>query len=681
MRKFVIALAALVLSAPVTADVEPEIFTLSNGMRFILLPRAEEPNNVAVGWVAMVGSVNERPGITGMSHFFEHLMFKGTNIIGTSDAKKDAAFTETERALRNQMLDIIWNEQYERHTLGEIDDPWDVKNDTPQLSALRKELKATMEAHRSVIVKDEFSSVYQGAGATGMNAFTSEDVTFYINQLPANKFELWCWMESDRLKNSVFREFFSERDVVHEERRMRTESSPTGVFQEQFNSMFWQASPYSWPVIGWPSDLNSYTLEEARRYFDIYYQPSNLVGVVVGDFDLRAAKYLILEYFGTLEAGTAPPPPVPTIEPKQRAPQRMVAEVDAQSQVEVRYHGVPFRHRDSYALEVLSSVLNGKTGRLYKAMIEGEEIASSASFSVDTRKFAGSVSFDATVKGEATPEQLENAWYEQVALLQSEPVSSYELEKVKNNVVADQFRQLQSNFYLMIQLGYAEAIGGWEAINEVKEYLLAVTAEDIVGVANTYLTTNNSSVAAYHRSKNAAPIDTELAAFGPQEQMMIKQALAELETISEDGLLEAAEKMRSQAQQVPEEFKPVFDYLLKRLQEKLDATPEPGASEGALLEEPPEAAVVEPETATKDILTLVKTKKPLELTPQQLAQATEFLANVNSATLEDAKLIQLALEEAAIRVTGDELPILEYILAQYAVRIAELETQTKPINP
>ena len=681
MRKFVIALAALVLSTPVTADVEPEIFTLNNGMKFILLPRAEEPNSVAVGWVAMVGSVNERPGITGMSHFFEHLMFKGTNIIGTSDAKEDAAFTETERALRNQMLDIIWNEQYERHTLGEIDDPWDAKNDTPQLSALRKELKATMEAHRSVIVKDEFSSVYQGAGATGMNAFTSEDVTFYINQLPANKFELWCWMESDRLKNSVFREFFSERDVVHEERRMRTESSPTGVFQEQFNSMFWQASPYSWPVIGWPSDLNSYTLEEARRYFDIYYQPSNLVGVVVGDFDLQAAKYLILDYFGTLEAGTAPPPPVPTIEPKQRAPQRMVAEVDAQSQVEVRYHGVPFRHGDSYALEVLSSVLNGKTGRLYKTMVEGEEIASSARFSVDTRKFAGAVSFDATVKGQATPEQLENAWYEQVTLLQSEPVSLYELEKVKNNVVADQFRQLQSNFYLMIQLGYAEAIGGWEAINEVKEYLLAVTVEDIMGVANTYLTTKNSSVAVYHRSKNAPPIDAGLAAFGPQEQMMIKQALAELETIPEGELLEAAEKMRSQAQRVPEEFKPVFDYLLKKLQEKIDAAPEQDSNDGALLEESPEAAVVEPETATKDILTFVKTKKPLELTPQQLAQATEFLANVNSATLEDAKLIQLALEEAAIRVTGDELPILEYILAKYAVRIAELETQTKPINP
>ena len=107
---------------------------------------------------------------------------------------------------------------------GEIEDPWDASNDTPQLASLREELRQTMDSHRDVIVKNEFDALYKGAGAVGMNAFTSEDVTFYINQLPANKFELWCWMESDRLANSVFREFFSERDVVHEERRMRTES-------------------------------------------------------------------------------------------------------------------------------------------------------------------------------------------------------------------------------------------------------------------------------------------------------------------------------------------------------------------------------------------------------------------------------------------------------------------------
>ena len=375
MKRFITLLTTLFFTQVVIAQqVDPEVFTLDNGMKFILLQRTAEPNNVAVGWVAKVGSVNERPGITGISHFFEHLMFKGTDTIGTSDVVKDAEFTKKESSLRNQILEIVWTEQYDRYRSGEIDDPWDEQYDTPRLAALRKEIVETMTEHRSVIVKDEFSSIYQKAGAVGMNAFTSEDITFYINGLPANKLELWCWMESDRLQNSVFREFFSERDVVHEERRMRTDSSPTGKFDEQFNSMFWEASPYSWPVIGWPSDLNSYTLEEAKRYFDIYYRPNNLIGIVVGDFNLAATKKMIEQYFGRLEKGS-PPPPVPTIEPAQKAPQRLVGDVDAQSQVEIRYHAVPFGHRDSYVFEVMSAILNGRTGRLFKSMVEGDEIA------------------------------------------------------------------------------------------------------------------------------------------------------------------------------------------------------------------------------------------------------------------------------------------------------------------
>ena len=263
MNRIVVFLFSCVLFSSVArGQVQPEVFTLDNGMKFILLPRFEEPNSVAAGWVAKVGSVNERPGITGISHFFEHLMFKGTKTIGTSDAVADAAFTDSERIIRNRMLDIIWGEQYARFKNGEIDDPWDEAYDTPELAGLRSDLLVAMEEHRSVIIKDEFASIYQGGGAVGLNAFTSEDVTFYINQLPANKLELWCWMESDRLSDSVFREFFSERDVVHEERRMRTESSPTGEFDEQFNSMFWQASPYSWPVIGWPSEIGRASCRE-----------------------------------------------------------------------------------------------------------------------------------------------------------------------------------------------------------------------------------------------------------------------------------------------------------------------------------------------------------------------------------------------------------------------------------
>ena len=664
MNRFVFCFCSCLLFTPAAlGQVQPDVFTLDNGMKFILLPRAEEPNNIAAGWVAMVGSVNERPGITGISHFFEHLMFKGTATIGTNDAVADAQYTESERQLRNKMLEIIWTDQYDRFKSGEIDDPWDSKNDTPELVLLRKSLQDTMEEHREVIIKDELASLYQSEGAVGLNAFTSEDVTFYINQLPANKLELWCWIEADRLANSVFREFFSERDVVHEERRMRTESSPTGEFQEQFNSMFWQASSYSWPVIGWPSDLNSYTLEEANRYFDIYYQPANLVGILVGDFELEPTRAMIREYFGSLEAGSAPPPPVPTIEPSQKASQRMVAEVNAQSEVEVRYHGVPFGHEDEYAINIMSAVLNGKTGRLYKAMVEGDEIAASVSFGADGKKYAGSISFYGTVKGDATPEDLELGWYEQVNLLQNEAVSERELEKVKNNVIADQYRGLQSNFFLMIQLGYMEALGDWEYINYSADKLLAVTADDIQRVANAYLIVNNSSVAIYNRAKDASPIDEALALFGPQEQAMIRQAISELDTLSTEELIEARQRMAIQSSNVPPQMKPVFEYLLQKLEERL----EEAASEDNVEEDIVEVDIEEEAVEAPSLV--------LELDPQQLATANELLAGFEGKGLGDLIQISAALQGAANAVPDNERVILEYVLQKLTVYIAELENQ------
>ncbi|MCH2146839.1 MAG: insulinase family protein [Phycisphaerales bacterium] len=662
-----ILLGLCALTQGAVAQVEPDVFTLDNGMKFIVLAKQDEPNMVAVGWVAKVGSVNERPGITGISHFFEHLMFKGTDTIGTSDAETDAEFTNREREIRNQMLDLIWNGQYERFKLGEIDDPWNPRNDTPQIASLRKELYSTMKEHRDVIVKDEFDSVYQGQGAVGMNAFTSEDVTFYINQLPSNKFELWCWMESDRLANSVFREFFSERDVVHEERRMRIESTPTGEFQEQFNSMFWQASPYSWPVIGWTSDLNSYTLEEALRYYDVYYQPSNLVGVVVGDVDPSIVKTMVTEYFGRLKEGDQAIPPVVTIEPSQIAPQRMIAEVDAQSSVEVRYHGVPFMHKDFYALEVMSGVLNGKTGRLYKTLVEQDEIASSALFRVDGKKYAGALSFTATVKGDAIPEQLENAWYEQVAQLQSEPVSAYELEKVKNNIVASQVRQLKSNFFLMIQLGYAEAIGGWEEINNAKDKLLAITTDDIIEVANRYLQLNNSSVAIYNRAEGVEPVDDELAAFSPEEQMMIKQSLKGLESIPDADLPQVYEQMKGDAAQVPPDFKHVFDYLLKKLEERM-AMPLDEPEDVVEVEEDGEEVIEE--TQTVNVPEAIESQG---LNAQQQAQADLMLANLADKPIGELKMVRGALSMASPNVSDEERPILEYVLEHLDAHINEKE--------
>ncbi|MDI9402602.1 MAG: pitrilysin family protein [Limnohabitans sp.] len=613
MRLFATAVAALSIAASLQAQqVKPEVFTLDNGMKFLLLPRTDQPNVIAAGWVAKVGSVNERPGITGISHFFEHMMFKGTNTIGTSDETVDATYRAAQKDLRARMNAITWGEQYRRFFNGEIKDPWDPVNDTPELARLRTELKtlmdsqqgrlgadriaelqkelATADAERKEqletqigalknqqdkarsVVKDEFDKVYTGQGGSGMNAFTSNDVTFYFINVPSNKFELWAWMESDRLSNSVFREFFSERDVVHEERRLRTESTPTGIFQEQFDAMFWQSSGYSWPVIGWTSDLNSYTMEEAMKYWNIYYRPNNLCGVVVGDFNPSEVKETITRYFDRLVPGSEQPPAVVTLEVPQLAEMRMNAECDCQPSVEVRYHTVPFRHRDSYALDVLSSVLNGRTGRLYKSMVEGAEVAASAGAQQDSRKYAGAFSFSAEVKGDATPEQLEDAWYAELKKLQDEPVGEQELQKVKNQFAASNFRRLESNFFLLVQLGYGEGLGGWEEINDGPKKIDAVTAADIQRVAREYFKETNRSVATYTRKAGMeAPVeDAALAALPAPMQAQARAAAAQIAKETDvERLKGALAQMSAQAAQIPPQMKPMVDFMASKIEARI----------------------------------------------------------------------------------------------------------------
>jgi len=511
-RQFVLAL--VVTAAVWTAgsaraqQVEVQEFTLDNGMQFLLVPRRDQPNVVSAGWVARVGSVNERPGITGISHFFEHMMFKGTDTIGTRDPDRDAKYRAEQKAIRDEINRIVWTKQYRRYRDGEIADPWDPANDTQELRVLRGRLDALIRSQQgrgeggpgaATIVKDEFDQVYTKAGGSGMNAFTSQDLTCYFITVPANKLELWAWMESDRLHDSVFREFYSERDVVHEERRLRTDSTPTGRFQEQFDAMFWESCGYSWPVIGWPSDLNSYTFEQAMDYWNIYYRPGNIFGVVVGDFDPAQAKAFITKYFSRLDPGEKKPPPVVTLEVDQIAEQRMNAEGDVPPAVEVRYHTVPAGHADSYPLDMLSELLNERTGRLYRGLVEGRGIAASARTASDTRKYAGLFSFEAEARGDAKPGQLEQAWYEELAKLQEAEVPERELRKVKNRVAAGNYRRLENNMSLLVQLAFYETLLDWREINEAPKKYEAVTAADIRRVANTYFKPANRSVATYTR--------------------------------------------------------------------------------------------------------------------------------------------------------------------------------------
>ena len=520
------------------AKVPVEVFELDNGMKFLLVPRADK-TTVATGWVAHVGSANERPGITGLSHLFEHMLFKGTHTIGTSDIERDLEIMEEQEQLQEQIRQI-YRKQRERSRRGEIDDPFDPENRTAKQIELEEEFKLLVEEQRSIMIKDEFDKIYTKSGATGMNAGTTEDITLYFITMPANKLELWFWMESDRLTNPVFREFYSERSVVHEERRLRTESTPTGEFDEQFESMFWQSHPYNWPVVGWPSDLRVISKQQADEYFQTYYAANNLTAVLVGNFDVDEVKELATRYFGRLPKRASPAPDVVTLEMEQKAEKRMQAECDCQPQVEVRYHTVPFMHADSYALDVLAGLLNGRTGRLYKSLVLDSEIAASARSSQDSRKYGGAFSFSAQTKGDATPQQLEDGWYAQLAKIVDEPIPAEELQKVKNGIAADAYRRLENPFFLALQLMFYDGLGDWEYLNNWSDLTLTVTADDVKRVADKYFSPANRAVAQYFRKAGSGG-DEEfpgLSELDPQMQGPIRQQLKQLQGLSDPSQLE-----------------------------------------------------------------------------------------------------------------------------------------------
>ncbi len=563
------------LAAETLAKVDVETFTLDNGMTFLLV-RKPEMTTVSAGWVAHVGSANERPGITGVSHLFEHMMFKGTRTVGTKDIKRDLEIIAEQEELQEQIRQQ-YEQQAERWRKGEIADPFDPKNRTPELVELEKKFQALVEEQRSLMVKDEFDQIYTEAGGSGMNAFTNTDMTVYFITVPANKLELWFWMESDRLSSPVFREFYSERDVVHEERRLRTESTPTGQFDELFESMFWQAHPYGWPVVGWPSDLRMISKAQADDYFATYYAPNNLKAAIVGSFDPAQVKQLAERYFGRIPRGPRRPPQVVTLELPQTAEQRLAAECDCQPQVTIGYKTVPFEHKDSYALDVLSELMNGRSGRLYKSLVLDKKIASSAWTGQDARKWAGAFLFRAETKGDATPEQLEQAWYEELARIQQEPIPAAELQKVKNQITAGAYRRLENPFFLMVQLLYFDGLGDWRYINEWADKTLAVTDADIKRVAAQYFPKENRNVAVYNRKAGTSggEVPPELAELPAEARSAVlgqlKQLRGAVAGMTDPAQLEQMLQMiQSQESAAPPEMRRVFPLFKKVVSDRLE---------------------------------------------------------------------------------------------------------------
>ena len=514
MKKILLLIALLASSLTGSAqekslrDIVSE-HRLDNGMRFLMVQRPGAPM-ISAGWVAHVGAANERPGITGISHLFEHMMFKGTHTIGVKDAELDDQLRAELDSLREQMFVLERDDRLKVRT-GQAESMSDTSLDSDEMKSLRKQFEAVIEQQRANIIKDQFDQIYTEQGATGMNAFTNEDMTVYFLRVPNNKLELWFWMESDRLSDPVFREFYSERDVVYEERRMLTESTPTGVQNEVFNSMFWRGHPYGWPVVGWPSDVSAITRGQAENYFDIYYAPNNLTAVLVGDFDEDQALKWANQYFGRIPQGKQVPPDVVTLYMPLKGGFEYKAEVDAPPSTSLSFHTTAYGGVDHPALMVLADVLNGKTGRLHKRLVLKDQIATAAAASEDSRKYDGVFQLSANGKSDTDPQTLKNVLLEEVEKIQNEGISEYELEKVRNNLSANNFRRLEDNFFLAIQLLYYDGLRDWSSMETLFDRVKTVSREDVQRVAKKYLLTDNMGAKLYTRKADGGPEDPAAA--------------------------------------------------------------------------------------------------------------------------------------------------------------------------
>ena len=563
-------LAATTLVAAERPRIEVQEFTLGNGMRWLLFERHDAPV-IAGGWVAHVGSVNEREGITGISHLFEHMMFKGTRTIGTKNLQEDLRLIEEQEKVREAMREEL-KTMRERLRRGEIQDLTLPENQTERYKQLSKQFDELVAKQREIVIKDQLDQIYTKEGGEQLNAFTTEDFTAYHIQIPANRLELWAWLESDRLMYPVFREFYSERDVVHEERRMRTESTPLGKYDEAFNALFWQASPYKWPVVGWASDIPSITKAQADEYFSIYYAPNNLTGVLVGDFKTAEARPVVERYFGRIPRGAKQPPEVVTAEPEQLGEKRFNADAETSPTVRAWWHAVPFIHKDRTPLDLLTDVLSGRTGRLYKGLVLGRQVANECSAGVDFKKYAGIIEAECVVKEGKEPSAVEAALYEEIGRLQKDGVPDQEMQKVKNQAKANAYRRLSSPLFIALQLLVYDGLGDWKYINSYADEVEATAAADLQRVAKQYFTKENRTVGTFLRKEGGAPADPELAALPAQAQPMVRQALERVQAETDPAKLrEMIARMQQMASQAPPEMKAAVDLMLKRAQERLAA--------------------------------------------------------------------------------------------------------------
>lgn len=448
-------------------------FTLDNGLHFIIIERDVAP---VASFLTMVnvGSANEPVGQTGITHIFEHMAFKGTHTIGTTDIEAELP-----------VLDAL-DEAYKAwHAESVKPDP-----DEERLSELWAEFEAIQEDAKQFVVNNEFSEIINREGAVGMNAYVSTDETAFFYSLPQNKAELWFKLEADRFMNPVMREFYEEKDVIWEERRDRTDNNPIGRLLEEFSATAFSAHTYKNPPIGWPSDIDAVTIEDTIEFYETHYVPQNMVMAIAGDVDPVQMRAFAEKYFGDMPA-RPDSPQLSVEEPQQRGERRFTIEDQSQPILMIGYKGVAGTHEDAPALDLLASTLfQGRTSRMNRALVIEEQLA------LQVQGFSGYpgdrfpglfLMFGVPNQGVETAD-LEQRIYEIIEDVKENGVTEQELDRVRRQARASTIRGLTSNSNLTLSFARQHhRTGDWRSVFTNLDRLAEVTPEDVQRVAQQYL--------------------------------------------------------------------------------------------------------------------------------------------------------------------------------------------------
>src|SRR6266852_816065 len=478
-----ILLVASIAAAQDVASFEKRITVkkLPNGLTIVICERPEAP---VFSFFTMVdaGSAQDPMRATGLAHMFEHMAFKGTDKIGTTNyAAEKPLLAKVEVA-------------YAAY-IAERDK--EVGRDDTKLKQLEKAWKDAIAEADKYVKSNEFSKIIEQNGGEDVNASTNYDATNYEYSLPANRLELWAYLESERFLHPVMREFYKERNVVIEERRLRTDSNPIGRLIEQFTAAAFAAHPYHRPTVGWMSDLNSFSATDAQKFYDKYYVPSNMVVAVAGDVKAAQALPILEKYFGRLPAHPRPDE-ITTTEPPQNSERKVVLKEKSQPLYLEGYHRPDYRNKDDAVYDAITDLMSeGRTSRLFRALVRDKKIAAySAGFTgLPGIKYPHLFAFYAfPLPGHSTREVGE-AIHVEIERLQKEDISDDELKMIKTRSKANLIRGLAENQGLAIQLAtYQRRYGDWRELFRTVDRIDKVTKADVGRIANETFVDINRTV-------------------------------------------------------------------------------------------------------------------------------------------------------------------------------------------